>query len=346
MKCAIITDTHFSCRQDSLFIHNYFEKFYSNTFFPTLKERGISTILHLGDVFDKRKSIDFQSLYLSSRYFFEPLNEFKVHMIAGNHDCFHKNTNEINSPSLLTKQYSNIKTYQDPTEIELDGLKILLLPWICSENFERSMKYIHNSPATVVMGHFDMQGFNMSGGRISDIGFTISDFDRFHMVFSGHYHHKSVKENITYLGNPYQLTWEDYGDIRGFHIFDTSTFELEFVENPYTLFDKIFYDDSNRQQFDFERYKDKFIKVVVINKNDSFTFDKFLDSLYFAGVYDVKIIEQVVNISNSSNNDLVVEDTVSLINDYVDKLDGISCDKSILKKKVLQLYNESINLEI
>ena len=58
MKIALITDTHFGARNDSLLFLDFFRKFYENIFFPTLKERGIKEIIHLGDVVDRRKFIN------------------------------------------------------------------------------------------------------------------------------------------------------------------------------------------------------------------------------------------------------------------------------------------------
>ena len=99
-KVALITDTHFSIRKGSQIFHDYFEKFYSETFFPELDRRGIGTVIHLGDCFDVRKGIDYWSLDWSKRVFFNPLRErgIQTHIIIGNHDIFYKNTLRINAP--------------------------------------------------------------------------------------------------------------------------------------------------------------------------------------------------------------------------------------------------------
>ena len=72
-KVALITDTHFGVRKGSQIFHDYFEEFYSKTFFPTLLDRGITTCIHLGDVFDVRKGIDYWSLDWAKRVFFNEL---------------------------------------------------------------------------------------------------------------------------------------------------------------------------------------------------------------------------------------------------------------------------------
>ena len=135
MKVAIITDTHYGARKGSKYLHDYFELFYRDVFFPTLEKEGITTVIHMGDIFDSRKSIDLQSLEWSKRVVFEPLKKYKVYAIIGNHDCYYKDTNIVNSPELLLKDYTNVKTYSKPKEITIEKLKILLLPWINSENY-------------------------------------------------------------------------------------------------------------------------------------------------------------------------------------------------------------------
>ena len=140
MRVAILTDSHWGSRKGSKLFHDYFEQFYKNIFFPTLEQQGITTVIHMGDAFDSRKSIDYQSLEWAKRVVFEPLKNYQVHLITGNHDIFFRNSNKLNSPELLLKDYRNIKTYSEPTEINIDGLNILLLPWINSENQDKSYK--------------------------------------------------------------------------------------------------------------------------------------------------------------------------------------------------------------
>ena len=88
MKVVILGDTHFGARGDSLEFHRYFQKFYSNVLFPYMIENKLDTIIQLGDLFDRRKFINFNSLYLSRKYFFDKLKENNINMntLLGNHD--------------------------------------------------------------------------------------------------------------------------------------------------------------------------------------------------------------------------------------------------------------------
>ena len=62
MKVGLICDTHYGARKGSKHLHDYFEKFYDNVFFPALEEHGVEAVIHMGDAFDSRKSIDYQAL--------------------------------------------------------------------------------------------------------------------------------------------------------------------------------------------------------------------------------------------------------------------------------------------
>ena len=343
-KIAIITDTHYGARKGSKHFHNYFEQFYNDIFFPSLEEHGIKTVIHMGDAFDSRKSIDYQSLEWSKRVVFEPLTKYRVHLITGNHDCYYKNTNEVNSPALLLKDYTNIKTYSSPKTVRIDGLSILLLPWICSENYEESLKEIKKSKAKIVMGHLEINGFKATRGHMMEDGIDVGVFNKFDKVYSGHFHTRSDDGKIFYLGNPYELFWNDVNDPRGFTIFDTETLEHTSINNPYKLFYNIYYEDTNYKLFNATEYENKIVKVIVRKKSKPKNFEKFIDKLYSAGVYDLKIIE---NFDIQENADFEIseeENTISILNRYIDESE-FDFDKNIIKGIFQDLYKQACEVE-
>ena len=191
MRVAVITDTHYGARKGSKHLHDYFEKFYKDIFFPTLEKEGIETVIHMGDIFDSRKSIDLQSLEWSKRVIFEPLKKYKVHAIIGNHDCYYKNTNIVNSPELLLRNYPNISVYSEPTEIKVGKIKIVMLPWINSENFDASKELMNKSKARIAMGHLELNGFRATRGHMMETGMDVRILDKFEKVYSGHFHTRS-----------------------------------------------------------------------------------------------------------------------------------------------------------
>jgi len=344
MRLAIITDTHYGARKGSKHLHDYFELFYRDVFFPSLEEHQIDTVIHMGDIFDSRKAIDLQSLEWSKKVVFEPLKKYKVHALIGNHDCYYKNTNNVNSPELLLKDYENIKTYSKATEISLDKLKILLLPWINSENYEETEKLINKTKAKVAMGHLEVNGFKATRGHMMENGMDVKTFNKFEKVYSGHFHTRSDDGQIFYLGNPYEMFWNDVNDPRGFHIFDTDTLEHTPINNPYKLFYNIYYEDSNHKLFNATQYENKIVKVIVRKKTDQNMFDTFLDKLYSVGVQDLKIIENF-DIQESEDFDIDEdENTLSILNRYIDESE-FEFDKHIIKDIFQDLYRQACEVE-
>ena len=344
MKVAIITDTHYGARKGSKHLHDYFEMFYRDIFFPSLEEHKIDTIIHMGDIFDSRKAIDLQSLEWSKKVVFEPLKKYKVHALIGNHDCYYKNTNHVNSPELLLKDYSNIKTYSKASEISLDKLKILLLPWINSENFEETENLIKKTKAKVAMGHLEVNGFKATRGHMMESGMDVKIFSKFEKVYSGHFHTRSDDGQIFYLGNPYEMFWNDVNDPRGFHLFDTKTLEHTPINNPYKLFYNIYYEDTNYKLFNVTEYENKIVKVIVRKKSKSKDFEKFIDKLYSIGVQDLKIIE---NFDIHESEDFEIEEeenTLSILSRYIEESE-IELDKNIVKGIFKDLYREACEVE-
>jgi DNA repair exonuclease SbcCD nuclease subunit len=346
MKIALITDTHFGARSDSQQFDSYFKKFYDNTFFPELEKQGITQIIHLGDCFDRRKYINFSSLKSCKEYFFDRIQSMniKMDMIVGNHDTFYKNTNDVNSPELLLKEYQNIRTFENPTEVTYEDRSIIFLPWLCADNYTQAVDLIKDTKAKVCFGHLEIAGFVMYKGQNnteSHDGMDSNLFKNFDLVCSGHFHHKHGKNNIQYLGNPYQLFWNDYEDSRGFHIFDTDTLELEFVKNPYTIFDKIYYDDEKEQVFDYDTFTSKLLKLIVVNKKDFVKFDKLIENIYLKNPIELRIIEDFSEFESEALDEAMdMEDTMTLLSNYVDSVETDS-NKDKIKGLLKSLYVEA-----
>jgi DNA repair exonuclease SbcCD nuclease subunit len=350
MKVAIITDQHFGARNDSIAFLDFYQNFYDNTFFPTIDSAGIDTVLILGDTFDRRKYVNFYSLQRAKEMFFDKLEErgITVYMLAGNHDTYYKNTNDVNSPDLLLTQYNNIEVIDSPKTINLNGFDVCMVPWICAENYEESIDVMKNTPATLCMGHFEIAGFAMYRGMESHEGLSKETFDKFDMVFSGHYHHRSNDNHIYYLGNPYELTWQDHNDPRGFHLFDLENRQLGFIQNPYTMFTRIEYNDKEVEPLDLTSLdlNGKYVKLIVVNKTDYYKFDKFTQLLYNKGCADIKIIEDLSEFQEGEiNEDINLEDTVSVLSNFIDSIET-DVDKEKVKSYMRGLYTEAINIEV
>ena len=348
MKVALITDTHYGFKKGNQDYHDYFLRFYNEIFFPTLKKKNIKHVIHLGDVFDIRRTIDFWSLNWSKKNIFTPLESMGItcDLMVGNHDAFYKNTLEINSLECLLQEYSNLRVYTEPSEVTIDGRKLIYLPWICDQNEKQTVDLLNTTDAQVVLGHLEMEGFKTNPTYVCNHGRQTGEFSKFELVMSGHFHTKSQKGNIKYLGNAYQMYWNDYADERGFHIFDTDTLKLTYIKNSYEMFHKIFYDDTKNEYYDlnFDKYKDTVVKLVVENKTDYTGFDYLVNALQDV-VLDLKIIEDFSADAEDEDDDIQLEheDTLTILEKYVDEL-NTNLDSGRLKEIMKSLYVEALEV--
>lgn len=356
MKIALLTDSHAGVRNDSLAFHDYMQKFYSTVFLPYLRDNGIHTVVHCGDIIDRRKFININTAYRLRKDLIEPaLNQgIEWHQIIGNHDTYHKNTNEVSSFIELFGSYENyctINIYDTTTEVMFGDTKILLIPWICDDNKEHSFNLIRNTDAQIAFGHLELQGFEMFKGSIISHGDDPTLFGRFDIVCSGHFHHRSNRGNIYYLGSPAEFTWSDYNDPRGFHIFDTETRELTFIENPYKMFKKVWYNDGDEKfldsEMDYSKFEGCIVKVIVQEKNNPFWFEKFVENIEKQNPVDIQIVEDHLNLGLEEDKDIIdeAESTLDICRKYISNVDVKGIDKQKLEKKIVNLYFEAMTIE-
>ena len=348
VKIALINDTHWSARGDSQLFFDYFMKFFDDVFFPYLKENDIKTVIHAGDLMDRRKFVNFNILNQIRTKFFGVLKEedIELHCILGNHDVYYRNTNKVNSIRELFAD--DLFLYEEPEVVEFDGLNIALLPWVCKDNYDESIDFIKTAPAPILIGHLELRGYDVMRGVKYDGGMNPKIFDRYEQVFTGHFHCRQEHGNIYYMGTQYQITFADLHEQKGFHIFDTDTREIEFIANPHKMFHAVRYNDENgpvdSNKFDCEYLNGAYVKLYVEEKNHPYSFERFMDKLYDCGVAKITVVEEYDN-SNWTQEEIVdlAQDTVTLINAEVDLLEEVK-DKDRMKRLIKDLYMESLSL--
>ena len=345
MRIAVISDQHFGLKNDSQLFLDYSFKFYEDVFFPYLREYNISTVISMGDLLDRRKYVNFSTLSQVKKRFFAPMNEMgvKIHCIPGNHDTFWKNTNDLNS--LRELFHNDIHLYETPTEVDFDGTKILFVPWIATANKTECMAALGSSSATILVGHLELDGYEVMRGVKHHGGMEGSVLNRFDVVMSGHFHCKQHCNNIWYLGTQYDLTFSDVSERKGFHIFDTDTRELTFVENPYKMYHKMYYNDAeiDYTEFPCERYKDCYLRLVVTRKTNDMVFGSLCESLVAAGVSNLSIVEEMSEEASTGDQLDLSKGTIELINDTIDETE-IGVNKEKLKAVIRELYVDSLSL--
>lgn len=347
-KVVIITDQHFGIRNDAQFMLDYQEKFYTEVFFPYLKKNNIKEVWNLGDLFDRRKYINFNTLNRTRKMFLDPLrdNGIKMYIIPGNHDVYAKNTNEVNSLKLLCSEYENIELFEVPTLHN----GALFVPWINNENYSESLKAIKETSAKICCGHFEISGFEMQLGVLNEHGMDKSEFRKFKKVFSGHFHTTSQNDNIKYLGCPMEFTFADCNDPKFFYEFDVKTHDLKAIRNTNRLYHKLYYNDleNDYTKVNFEDFSSKIVKLYVVKKTKPAIFDNFVESIYNANPIDFVIHEDYSEFGAASNSSdisiLRSKTTKDLISDYIDSVENTDLDKNKLKNMMNSIYIEAVTL--
>ena len=343
---AIINDTHFGARNDSPIFLEHFMEFWEKVFFPTCADRGIKRIIHLGDFLDRRKYVNFHTLNQVRTRFLEPLKQMEIEMdiTLGNHDVFFKNTNRLNSVVELFASYPNIRIHEKPVVLDLGDTEVGLVPWITKENSQECLDFIASAPVRVMMGHFEVNGYEVLRGVEHHDGMDASLFKGYEAVYSGHFHCRHSRGNIHYLGTQYQMTFGDLNERKGFNIYHPRTGEMEFVENPLQIFQQIEYDDTKEDYniLNCKQYRNTFVRILVKNKTRPIMFDNLMDRLNDAPAHSVAITDQTEKEVNSSNEVVdMSKDTLTLICDEIDTLQGIQ-DPVRLKTLIREIYSESL----
>lgn len=344
MKAVILNDTHFGYKADSPIVLEYFLQFFEEQLFPFLKENNIKTVFHLGDVFDRRKYINFKTLSQVRQRFFEPLRDMGIKCIAicGNHDTYYRNNNKVNSLDELVSQYANWEIYSEPKKIKLKDCCVALVPWINPENEEEVARFISETTCSLLLGHLELYGFQSIRGTFIEQGYDPKHFNKFEYVLTGHYHIKSSRDNIHYLGTQYEMAFSDVKEKKGFHVFDFSERTLSFVKNPKKLFYTLDYYEDAPQTLDYSVFKDCYVKIFIKNRTKASPFEKYLDKFYEAGVAELAVTDEI-----STNPELVAvdvhKDTLQLLHEELQTIDDKSIDKNRLAKIVDEAYNMALS---
>lgn len=350
-KIILLGDVHVGCRGDSAIFREFQNLFFEDIFFPYCIENNIKEVWQFGDFFDKRKTVNFMTLQNTRKNILEKFVEYDIqlHILLGNHDQFYRNDRSINSlRELLSKDYkSHVTIYDEMSTVNVGGnMETDIIPWLNPNNMDDFNAYVKHSTSPYAFGHLELTGFEMMKGQFIKHGMDVSIVSKYDEVFSGHYHTRSNKGNVRYLGTPYEMTWSDYADDKGFYLLDTDSQDLTFIRNPYTIHSKITYNNNYEKLIEnIEDYTNKFVKINVIGKDDSEKYELFLSKLYNANPLDISITENHINVDEVDVDNIDVEDSLTILLRSVQSISDESIDNSKLNTMIREVYTEALSQE-
>lgn len=353
MKKALITDTHFGIRGDNPLFYAYFDRFLDGVFFPTLEKENIKEIIHLGDLNDRRKFGNYQTMVWAETFFQRCKDRgLSLDIIIGNHDTYYKNTNSVNSPELLFSKWDNVRLYREVEEVN----GVLYVPWINSENSSKTLEAIRNTSCDVVMGHLEITGYTMYKGSVCHDGMNPDIFHKFKSVYTGHFHTKNSSQNIHYLGCPWDLIFTDADDVKGFHIWDSEEDSLRFVENPYKMYWKLYYNDTSAESVDdlllshssYSKINGTYVKVYMKGKTNPIFYDRYISKINEAAPANLTIIEDYVNTDLREEESVSMhEDTLTILRESLkDYAELIPTEEKVkqIEQLLSQLYIDALKV--
>lgn len=366
MKAFLITDTHFG-----IYPLTYdkwlkmMKDYFYNFFIPLLKEKSEpgDVLIHLGDLYDNRTQIPIDVLNSAEEIMVEISEILPVHLLIGNHDIFQKSSNEINSPKSL-RWVPNITIYEETTQIEVGGKKVLMMPWVEHKKVQQALLKEH-SGCDYLFCHSDLNGCKMHLKSVAHRNFNkvdVEDFGGYGKVYSGHIHIVQRNKNFTFIGSPYQMDRNDMGDQKGVFIVDFETGKEEFVPNDYSpQFVKVsIKDDDDVEKLERVDTTKDYVDLSVSNSlliNNRKVRRKLEMILEDGGFSKVDYINDIVkeDKSNEDISDDVYLDDVNfsnfeeIISKYIDNLkydsdkirDGVKNEF----ENIMNLYKEQNNTE-
>lgn len=343
MKIGLMGDIHIGARNDSeFFLRNTLDNL--NHYLEEFIREGVDTIIQFGDIFDRRKYINYSTLHKFRVEFLDRCKKegISVYALIGNHDIYFRNSLEVNSLHCLLGDYRNIKVIHEPVEIELGGVKFLLLPWVANDNKLQCIDAIKHSDAKILCGHLEIK--DIVAGVPYEDGFDVHWFERFPMVLSGHYHGSVNNGHIRYIGNVSELTWSDEGGEKACYILDTQSFNLTPIVETHRVFEKIQYqDDIDLTTFMFESYHKKICRVFVpeFDKISRIKFDLFLD-LLGKEAYSIEVVEGNTTFFESGVEDKVDERVLNIFELISSHLDNTVQEQRIRDKNEMLQYTKDL----
>lgn len=204
-RALFFTDIHFGLKSNSL-QHNQDCADFVDWAIELAKANDCETGFFLGDWHHHRAAINLQTLDFSLQALERLSRAFdQFYFIPGNHDLYYRDRRDIHGAA-WARHIPNIHICNDWFE---QG-DVIIAPWLVGDDHRR----VRKMSAKYMFGHFELPHFKMNAMvEMPDHGEISTDhFQSFERVFSGHFHLRQQKNNITYIGNAFPHNFADAGD--------------------------------------------------------------------------------------------------------------------------------------
>lgn len=354
-----ITDTHFGNKSFNKIVFESMMLFFETQFFPWCIKNNVKNVIHCGDLVHNRNMIDLWiNQQIKSRFFrFFEDNNINLHILVGNHDLYFKSSMDVNYLAENTNEFKHIHVYDEQEKIQIGKYSFLMIPWVIN-----TKEFKFKETADICCGHFETIGFKMTSSMYADDGFQTEDFDQFKLTFSGHFHIKSKKKNVRYIGTQYPITWNDYGETKGFYTL-AEDYKVKYIENKVNpKFLKIYYSELDGKyeinvaglkkrslvpiSLDeaIELTKNNYCKLIIKNVEHQALMDSFYQSLVTVSrdAYKIEIVDsnEIIESFDVSEIEEQIQEETDIETTVSSYLTGMTFEADIDKKYLINMFQE------
>jgi hypothetical protein len=373
MSVLFLADPHLGTSNHNKEVFKAHLEFFEQQLFPYVLQNKIKNVVICGDFYDNRNVVDIFILQETKERFFKWFadNNVSLHLTVGNHCTYFKDTNKYNIYTAAgIDKLTNIYVYHDVTNVIIDRKIFSFVPWQVENK-----PVILNKEVDVVVGHFPAIGFPMTKGIDCKDGIDISSFKEYPLVVSGHFHIQKRIGNFQMLGNPYQKDWGDFGESKGFWVFEND--KLTLIENEVSpKHIKIFYkedgdrvvletkglgindvwcvsDDKKLYSYLLKLCEKNHIRFILLSKARQKKIDKIYNDILNAslGLNKIEMVDAVdviesCDFSSMENEIKEDSDVVGNMQLYTDSVTlNPSLDKDKLSLLFGEIYKEAVLME-
>lgn len=353
MKLLMISDIHLGVKRNCMKFLTDTKNFFLNQVKDTIKNEMIDQLWILGDLFDNPITLDINVKNTSIEIFTSLLDTYpklEINILCGNHDAYYKTTLHVSSLNMFLHFHERLHVIKDVTKYNLDGCKTLVVPWLIQEHktsidFNKIIE--SEEKFDLCLGHFSINGFEVIHGIVEQKGLSQSTFKNFTDVFTGHFHIRNKYNNIQYLGSPYEITWNDCGDVKGITVYDTKTKKMSFIENNICPKHKVIkLSEILKDKSILKECSNNFITLIIDQKFDTLKKEKLYELLN-KNARSLKTIDTLVDEIDddaASVNYVVDGNPEKFLDSYLDEIKvPEDIDKDILKLYISNLFKRVNN---